>query len=456
MDSRSFEKSHSWKQDLQEMSAHTSKISYQESQTVWEQGMAEKILRYVRDELGAEFHFFYALLSAFSYQPEERLGMMAEDGEVLFYPPEQILRLFEKNPKFLTRSYLHSVFHCLFSHLWIRGKRDKYVWGIACDIAVEYTIDSLEKECTKRILNLCRLTVYKKIREISDGISAARIYRWLCTQTPDELREIHQEFLTDDHVFWPEEETLTKHQMMLQAKWKKLGRQMELEKKSRGESPEEGEVLLNYQMNVQKRKRSYREFLKSFMILREEQKLDPDEFDLGFYVYGLSVYQNLPLIEPLESRESKKIRDFVIAIDTSYSTSGSLVQDFLKETFQIMTESNHFFSYARIHLIQADEKVQSEVLLTGEKEIERLFSGFEIKGGGGTDFRPVFQYVDRLLAEGVYKDLCGLLYFTDGKGIYPEKRPAYKTAFLFLEDYEEEKVPAWAIRMRVEKEDFGG
>ena len=62
--------------------------------------------------------------------------------------------------------------------------------------------------------------------------------------------------------------------------------------------------------------------------------------------------------------------------------------------------------------------------------------------------------MERLLAEGELKNLCGLLYFTDGKGIYPEKKQEFQTAFLFMEDYEEEKVPAWAIRIRLEREDF--
>ena len=52
------------------------------------------------------------------------------------------------------------------------------------------------------------------------------------------------------------------------------------------------------------------------------------------------------------------------------------------------------------------------------------------------------------------KNLGGLLYFTDGKGIYPKKRPEYKTAFLFLDDYDESAVPPWAMRLRVEQEDI--
>ena len=52
------------------------------------------------------------------------------------------------------------------------------------------------------------------------------------------------------------------------------------------------------------------------------------------------------------------------------------------------------------------------------------------------------------------KELAGLLYFTDGKGRYPAKRPDYRTAFLFLEDYDEAAVPPWAMRLLLEKEEF--
>ena len=57
---------------------------------------------------------------------------------------------------------------------------------------------------------------------------------------------------------------------------------------------------------------------------------------------------------------------------------------------------------------------------------------FELRGGGGTDFRPAFEYVNQLCAEKKFSNLRGLLYFTDGMGTYPARRPAYDTAFLFL------------------------
>ena len=76
---------------------------------------------------------------------------------------------------------------------------------------------------------------------------------------------------------------------------------------------------------------------------------------------------------------------------------------------------------------------------------------FTLKGGSATDFRPVFAYVDKLRAEGAFTALRGLLYFTDGMGIYPKKRPPYDTAFLLLEEPPlSMQPPPWCIRLRLD------
>ena len=63
--------------------------------------------------------------------------------------------------------------------------------------------------------------------------------------------------------------------------------------------------------------------------------------------------------------------------------------------------------------------------------------------------------MDRLRAEHAFDNLRGVLYFTDGKGIFPEKMPPYETAFVFLEeDYEEVEVPPWAIKLILSEEDL--
>ena len=77
------------------------------------------------------------------------------------------------------------------------------------------------------------------------------------------------------------------------------------EMRTRGDSPGQGEETLALSLQGQTSKRRYRDFLRRFSAYKEEVHLDPDSFDPGFYAYGLSLYGNLPLIEPQETREAK-------------------------------------------------------------------------------------------------------------------------------------------------------
>ena len=64
-------------------------------------------------------------------------------------------------------------------------------------------------------------------------------------------------------------------------------------------------------------------------------------------------------------------------------------------------------------------------------------------------------YVDELCASRRFTNLRGLLYFTDGMGTYPARRPAYETAFLFLGNrFDDANVPSWAIKLVLEEEEF--
>ena len=54
-------------------------------------------------------------------------------------------------------------------------------------------------------------------------------------------------------------------------------------------------------LKLQNRERkSYKEYLKKFSVLREEVSVDMDSFDYGFYMYGLSLDGNMAVIEENE------------------------------------------------------------------------------------------------------------------------------------------------------------
>lgn len=74
----------------------------------------------------------------------------------------------------------------------------------------------------------------------------------------------------------------------------------------------------------------YRTVLQGFSAFREESGINQEEFQYSWYLYGLENYGNMPLIEPLEYREERKISDLVIVIDTSGSCEQDLVRIFWK------------------------------------------------------------------------------------------------------------------------------
>lgn len=238
-----------------------------------------------------------------------------------------------------------------------------------------------------------------------------------------------------------------------QKKWQKIARQVQFRKEKSERRSEAAAAAMQTEITAEKKRRSYKDFLMKFAAFHEQMRCDMDTFDLTFYTYGLRTYGNLPLIEPLETREERRISEFVIVVDTSYSTNGELVRGFLQETLHILLEEHAFFTTAKVHLIQCDDRVQEDLVIESSRQAEELLSHFEIKGGGNTDFRPAFTYVEELRGKGELKNLGGLLYFTDGNGVYPAKKPDYPCAFLYLDAYNEEDVPAWAIRRRLDETD---
>lgn len=439
----------------------------------WQEEMSQKIIDEIQCELYLDMPFMKLALSALSPKANEQLYSMATDGTYIYYNPIRLIDIFKKNGMYLNRAYLHSVLHCLFFHLWTKGERDEFLWNTACDIMVEYTIDTMEKKSTKRILSYIRKITYERLKKEHVVIAPGALYAWLYkqyaeieaeeitdiddianTKDKNELALLAREFYTDDHALWPEEKNdnaMPLSSSDAKKQWQKISRQTHMEKKHSKDSESEGEQVMMRELSAKRSRRSYKEFLRRFAVLREEVHADYDSFDMGYYAYGLSLYCNMPLIEPLETRETYKIRDFVIVLDTSYSVSGELVEHFLQETFTILTESDSFFVRNKIRIIQCDDSVKTDEEITDEKQIKPLLNKFTLVGGGGTDFRPAFSYVRDLLDKGELKNMCGLIYFTDGKGIFPAKCPSYKCAFVSVGAYEGNEVPPWAMQVELEE-----
>lgn len=189
-------------------------------------------------------------------------------------------------------------------------------------------------------------------------------------------------------------------------------------------------------------------YLKQFMVMREDRLLEPDSFDPVYYTYGLQHYQDMPFIEPLETKEVLRLEELVIVIDTSGSCSGKLVRFFLEETWSVFGQEENFFDQFHVRILQCDSIVQEDVKLTSLREAEQYMKTMMIKGGGGTDFREAFTYIRRLQEKGELMHLKGILYFTDGFGTFPATAPGCRTTFVFLKSrFGEVDVPVWADKL---------
>jgi len=108
-----------------------------------------------------------------------------------------------------------------------------------------------------------------------------------------------------------------------------------------------------------------------------------------------------------------------VAIDTSASVDDALLRLFLSELSEIM----QLFPAYTIELIECDAKIQHTQTLYPTEPLEPL-----LHGGGGTDFRPVFSYM-----ESAGMDWKFLIYFTDGQGSFPSYTPAIETLWVMPE-----------------------
>ena len=536
--------------------------------------MGKRILDASRTELYLSMRFLGPALHSLGWIMDLSTAFVGTDAAMIRFNPNYLFQLYVNRPRFLNRTYLHMILHCVFRHMFTaREKEDRELWDLASDIAVDAIIDSMEYRAVAELTPEYRQKWYSRLEEEIHVLTAERIYQYFIERKRNYLEEMQlaQIFAYDDHSFWermedeeenpsgensrqkdsdnsPSENTDSKNDSKndsendsendsghgnddpdskkdsqtgnkennkeenkeknsernarsqrpsgrqdeggnkdsdrrngdekndekngekntheksvrklkkienLNRQWKETSERMEAELLASGKEASQDSGSLDRILSISNRRRTdYREFLRKFAILREVTTIDPDSFDYGFYNYGLEVYGNMPLIEENEYREMNRIRTLVIAIDTSASCQEILVQRFLNETAAVLRNIGQFFSSSEVHIIECDEHVQDEIVVRDISDLEKYAESFHVKGGFGTDFRPVFSYIEEKRRTGEIRDMEALMYFTDGMGIYPEKPTDYDTAFVFFNDEEldDSKVPDWAMKLYIRGE----
>jgi len=448
--------------------------------------LADKIIKFSRDTLLVNLRFLDAAIHQLIIQPEDELDTIATDGQYFFFNTWHILNNFQRQMEAITRDYLHVIFHCIFQHLFINKLVFQSCWDLACDIAVENAINDIGIQSLDTARQSKQMQVITQLKSSLRLMTAEKIYRYYLDKktSEEELVNLRQNFYADNHTLWyvrtekkgstgerDQESTevepsqrskgwgQSKHSRPTQELidlWKQISERAQVDIETASKKWGDLGGGLHQGLNqLNREKYNYASFLKRFSVLGEAMQVNDEEFDLIFYTYGLKLYENMPLIEPLEYKEVKRIKEFVVAIDTSGSVSGQVVQAFVQKTYNILKQTENFFTKVNIHIIQCDAEIQEDYKITNPEEFDKYVQSMQLRGFGGTDFRPVFTYVDDLIKKREFENLRGLIYFTDGFGIYPTKKPLYDTAFVFLdEDYvDTPDVPPWAIKLVLSSDD---
>ena len=158
------------------------------------------------------------------------------------------------------------------------------------------------------------------------------------------------------------------------------------------DSSESGKVKWNYILNRLIRKTLSKSYLPSFKRISRR--------------YGELVKGHI---------KNHVIDNLIIAVDTSGSIDKDLHKRFMEEIklIKIMFK-------IKIRYIQCDSEIQQDMKFERYTDVNKI----RIMGGGGTDFRPVFDLIDKN-----HYNPNAILYFTDGKGDYP-KYSKYNTLWV--------------------------
>ena len=442
--------------------------------------LALDVLHLSRNTLLVNLRFLDAALNQLEPLAVEGLTL-ATDGETLAYDPVHVLRLYKDEREAVTRAYLHMVLHGVFRHMFVHTLVDHGIWNLSCDIAVEYVIAGLGLKAATTRRELLQKSVYAELQKEIRQLTAEKIYRYYLDKQlpPEKIAELRGAFYNDDHRLWymteaeralalgrpvsisvsvgaGDGDNLAITVSAVEARWSEISRrmQMDMETFSQQQGDRAGNLMQNLR-EVNREKYDYTAFLKKFAVRGEVMKINDEEFDYVYYTYGLKLYDKMPLVEPLEYKEVKRIREFVIAIDSSGSVAGEQVQTFLQKTYNILKSTESFFSKVNVHILQCDATIQEDAKITSQEEFDEYLKNMTIRGLGGTDFRPVFSYVDWLREKKEFQNLKGLIYFTDGFGTFPAKKPDFETAFVFVDDgVNNYDVPPCAIKLVLQKEEI--
>lgn len=295
----------------------------------------------------------------------------------------------------------HLLKHVLHLHPCRRRERNPRHWDLACDLAINPSIENLPPEAVQpdrfRLPeNLAAEEYYQRVPQLpqlgnqpSDGCGDQQQQKH-AEQDSAERAEQQQLATIDDHQYWQEADR-TPVSLSEQ-----VVRQMvrNAAKKCHHEIPGELEALINSYLAPASIpwQQILRQFVGTAGRVGRTATWKRSHRRFGNATPGL---------------RKKQLLNLVVGIDVSDSTDTQPLREaFARELLQIADGRQ-----SRISVLYAGSRIQKIEQFTGNRQVAEIY-----RGGGFTDLRPVFDHAQQMQPRP-----AAIIYLTDGYGPAPEQ-----------------------------------
>ena len=330
---------------------------------------------------------------------DEWCATAATDGRHFYYNSRFVNMLRPKEVEFL---FGHEVLHCVYDHFGRRGERDPQIWNIANDYCVN---GDLKKHNVGEFITSVPCLYEKKY----EGMSSEEVY--------DAIMENAQKISIDDLINQLLDDHLSDEEGQggsgsggSDGDGKGKGRPKLSEAEKQAIRDEIKEAVLAAAATVDGAgnlpagvKRMIKDLTEPQMNWRELLRMNLESTIKSDYTWMRASRKGWHVDAVLPGQKFDDMIDIAVALDASGSISETMLKDFLSEIQGIMDS----FPAYKIHVVTFD----TEAYNPAQYDSDNLDSicDYEIKGGGGTDFDCVFNY---LKAEEITPRR--LIMFTDG------------------------------------------
>ncbi len=395
-------------------------MSYESKLKLPETLDAKQRLTRARTDLLLSHPFFGALLFRLRSEPMSGIPWMATDGISLFYNPSAVAKLHHSELVFLLA---HEVLHPALQHHTRRGERDPKVWNMACDYAINpllmdaglYPPAGVLQE--KRFRGMSAEQIYALLTQEDGGQGSSSPHNGGSSEkaaSQEDLRTTSDDSQGAPTPKAPETPggygqvldvpntdrpgaTATAEQIREQEReWRIAVQEAQSAAKMAGKCPIGVERAFEAaeQSSVNWKETLRRCFSETLATDYTWSRPNRRFIGSGLYLPGM---------------RKESAGELAIGIDCSGSIANRTLSLFAAE-LAALVEENH---PERVHVLYFDTEVQRVDVFEFGQHIQ-----LAPKGGGGTDFRTVFTYLETEQIEP-----HAVVFLTDLCGRFPEQEP---------------------------------